>query len=121
MKMTTLNLTTKELDLTFVEQVLNEALVASKLAALDMYRKIGERDCCGFGWVSVYDVRSNSKLGKLLAKHGFSKAWNGGLQLWDPAGVPTQSISVKEAGAYAYATILQDKLGLKAYGGSRMD
>jgi len=119
--MTAMNLTTKELDLTFVEQVLNEARVASKLAALDMHRRVGERDACGFGWVSVYDVRSNSKLGKLLAKHGFSKAYGGGLQLWDPAGVPTQSISVKEAGAYAYAAVLSDKLGLKAYGGSRMD
>jgi hypothetical protein len=121
--MTTLNLTVdaKTLDLTFVEQVLNQALVASKLAALAVHRRVGERDACGFGWVSVYDVRSNSKLGKLLAKHGFSKAYNGGLQLWDPAGVPTQSISVKEAGAYAYATILQDLLGLKAYGSSRMD
>jgi hypothetical protein len=116
-----MNLTAKELDLTFAEQVINEAGVAAKLAGLEMYRKIGERDCCGFGWVTVYDVRSNSKLGKLLAKYGFSKAYNGGLQLWDPAGVPTQSISVKEAGAYAYATVLQDKLGLKAYGGSRMD
>ena len=119
--MMNLTVDTKTLDLNLVEAVLNEALVASKLAALDMYAKIGERDCCGFGWVTVYDVRSNSKVGKLLAKHGFSKAYNGGLQLWDPSGVPTQSISVKEAGAYAYATILQDKLGLKAYGGSRMD
>lgn len=119
--MNNLTVDTKTLDLTFVEQVLNQALVASKLAALDMHRQVGERDACGFGWVSVYDVRSNSKLGKLLALHGFSKAWNGGLQLWDPSGVPTQSISVKEAGAYAYAAVLADQLGLKAYGGSRMD
>ena len=116
-----INLTAKELDLTFVEQKLNEAMKSAKAAAADMYAKIGERDCCGFGWVTVYDVRSNSKLGKLLAKHGFSKAYNGGLQLWDPAGYPTQSISVKEAGAYAYAAVLQEELGLKAYGGSRLD
>ena len=119
--MTTLNLTAKELDLTFVEQVLDQALVASKLAALDMYRKIGERDACGFGWVSVYDVRSNSKLGKWLASVGFRKAYNGGLQLWDQAGYPTQSISVMEADAYAYAEVLVNELGLKAYGGSRLD
>ena len=119
--MTTMNLTAKELKLDFVEQVLAKALVVSKLAAAEAYRKIGERDCCGFAWVSVYDVRSNSKLGKLLAQHGFSKAYGGGLQLWDPAHYPTQSISVKEAGAYAYAEVLSNELGLKAYGGSRLD
>ena len=110
-----------ELKQDFVEQVLAKALVVSKLAAAEMYRQIGERDCCGFAWVSVYDVRSNSKLGKWLASVGFRKAYNGGLQLWDPAGYPTQSISVKEAGAYAYAEVLVNELGLKAYGGSRLD
>ena len=119
--MTSMNLTAKELKLDFVEQVLAKALVVSKLAAADIHSKIGERDCCGFAWVSVYDVRSNSKLGKLLAKHGFSKAYGGGLQLWDPAHYPSQSISVKEAGAYAYAEVLVNELGLKAYGGSRLD
>ena len=110
-----------DLKLDFVEQVLAKALVVSKLAAAAAYRKIGERDCCGFAWVSVYDVRSNSKLGKLLAAHGFRKAYNGGLQLWDPSKYPTQSISVLEAGAYAYAEVLSNELGLKAYGGSRLD
>jgi hypothetical protein len=42
------------------------------------------------------------------------------LSMWDPAGVPTQSVSVKEAGAYAYAEYLA-QLGLKAYAGSRLD
>ncbi len=116
-----MELKAQELKQDFVEQVLAKALVVSKLAAADMYSKIGERDACGFGWVSVYDVRSNSKLGKWLASVGFRKAYNGGLQLWDPAGYPTQSISVKEAGAYAYAEVLVNELGLKAYGGSRLD
>ena len=119
--MTTMNLTAKELKLDFVEQVLNQAQVVSRLAAAEAYRQVGERDCCGFAWVSVYDVRSNSKLGKLLAAHGFSRAYNGGLQLWDPAHYPSQSISVKEAGADAYAEVLVNELGLKAYGGSRLD
>ena len=110
-----------ELKQDFVEQVLAKALAVSKLAAANMYRQVGERDACGFGWVTVYDVRSNSKLGKWLASVGFRKAYNGGLQLWDPAGYPTQSVSVKEAGAYAYAEVLVNELGLKAYGGSRLD
>ena len=119
--MMNLTVDTKTLDLALVEQTLARASQAAKAAALAMHAKIGERDCCGFAWVSVYDVRSTSKLGKLLAKHGFGKAYNGGLQLWDPSRHPTQSISVLEAGAYAYAEVLVNELGLKAYGGSRLD
>jgi hypothetical protein len=52
---------------------------------------------------------------------GFSKAYGGGLQLWNPSGHPTQAITAKEEGAEAYAKVLSSKLGLKAYAGSRMD
>jgi len=86
-----------------------------------MYQKIGERDACGFGWVEVYVDRTNSKQAKELIAAGFKKDYKPKcLSMWDPAGVPTQSISVKEAGAYAYATYLQG-LGLRAYGLSRLD
>jgi hypothetical protein len=86
-----------------------------------MYAKVGERDACGFGWVEVYVDRTNSKQAQELIKAGFRKDYKPKcLSMWDPAGVPTQSISVKEAGAYAYATYLQ-ALGLKAYAGSRLD
>lgn len=112
---------TKTLDLTTVELAINKGLAAAKTAAQDMHSKIGERDACGFAWVTVYGVRSNSKLGKLLANYGFRKAYNGGLQLWDPSRHPTQSISVLEAGAYAMADVLVNELGLRAYGGSRLD
>lgn len=90
-------------------------------AGRDMYAKIGERDACGFGWVDVYVDRTNSKQAKELLKAGFRKDYKPKcLSMWDPAGIPTQSISVKEAGAYAYATYLQS-LGLRAYGCSRLD
>ena len=86
-----------------------------------MYSKIGERDACGFGWVEVYVDRTNSKQARELIAAGFRKDYKPKcLSMWDPAGVPTQSISVKEAGAYAYATYLQG-LGLTAYGCSRLD
>jgi hypothetical protein len=65
--------------------------------------------------------RTNSKQAKELIKAGFRKDYKPKcLSMWDPAGIPTQSISVKEAGAYAYAGYLS-QLGLKAYAGSRMD
>jgi hypothetical protein len=95
--------------------------VFAEQAGQAMYAKVGERDACGFGWVEVYVDRTNSKQAKELLKAGFSKSYKPRcLSLWDPAGVPTQSISVKEAGAYAYAEYLS-KLGLKAYAGSRLD
>jgi hypothetical protein len=76
---------------------------------------------CGFGWVDVYVDRTDSKQAKELIAAGFRKDYNPKcLSMWDPAGIPTQSISVKEAGAQAYATYLR-ALGLKACAGSRMD
>ena len=93
----------------------------AEAAGLAMYAQVGERDACGFGWVEVYVDRTNSKQAKELIKAGFRKDYKPKcLSMWDPAGVPTQSISVKEAGADAYATYLQ-ALGLKAYSGSRLD
>jgi hypothetical protein len=93
----------------------------AEAAGLAMYQKVGERDACGFGWVDVYVDRTNSKQAKELIAAGFRKDYKPKcLSMWDPAGVPTQSISVKEAGAYAYAEYLS-QLGLKAYAGSRMD
>jgi len=90
-------------------------------AGLEMYAKVGERDACGFGWVDVYVDRTNSAQAKELIAAGFRKDYKPKcLSMWDPAGIPTQSISVKEAGAYAYAEYLT-QLGLRAYAGSRMD
>jgi hypothetical protein len=65
--------------------------------------------------------RTNSKQAKELIAAGFRKDYKPKcLSYWDPAGVPTQSISVKEAGAQALADYLKS-LGLTAYAGSRMD
>jgi len=90
-------------------------------AGVEMYAKIGERDACGFGWVEVYVDRTNSKQAKELIAAGFRKDYKPKcLSMWDPAGVPTQSVSVKEAGAQAYAEYLR-ALGLNAYAGSRLD
>lgn len=105
-----------------VQTATRNAQVAAFVAAKDYLAKYGDRDACGFAWVKVWDVRSNSKLGKALAAVGFSKAYGGGLQLWNPSGLGVQSISVLEAGAEAYAEVLKRELGLeKVYAGSRMD
>ena len=115
-------MTTATFDLDLVQDACNEAAMQARTAAKLMYNKIGERDACGFAWVNVWGVRSNSKLGKALQSAGFRKDYTGSLQLWNPSGHCTQSISVKEAGADAYAQVLKEKLGLeKVYSGSRMD
>ena len=102
-------------------QEIQKGKALAESAGLAMYQRIGERDACGFGWVEVYVDRTNSKQAQELIKAGFRKDYKPKcLTMWDPAGVPTQSISVKEAGAEAYATYLQ-ALGLKAYGCSRLD
>lgn len=95
--------------------------VLAHLAGVEMYQKIGERDACGFGWVDVFVDRTNSAQAKELIKAGFRKDYKPKcLSFWDPAKIPTQSVSVKEAGAEALATYLT-ALGLKAYAGSRLD
>jgi hypothetical protein len=109
-------------DVVAVQDACNEAAQQARTATKAFLAKHGDRDACGFAWVTVYDVRSNSKLGKALATFGFSKAYGGGLQLWNPSGNPTQCITAKEEGARAYADVLKAKLGLeRVYAGSRMD
>ena len=105
-----------------VQDVLNEAGIQARTAAKAFYDKHGDRDACGFAWVNVYGVRSNSRLGKTLQSYGFRKDYTGSLQLWNPSKAGVQSISILEAGAEAYAEVLRTKLGLeKVYAGSRMD
>jgi len=102
------------------QQILAGKVLAEN-AGQAMYQQVGERDACGFGWVDVFVDRTNSKQAKELIAAGFKKDYKPKcLSMWDPAGIPTQSISVKEAGAQAYAEYLR-ALGLTAYAGSRMD
>ena len=105
-----------------VQDATNEAGIQARTAAKAFHAKHGDRDACGFAWVDVYGVRSNSKLGKWLQAAGFRKSYTGSLQLWNPSQAGVQSISVLEAGAEAYAEVLKQKLGLdKVYAGSRLD
>ena len=112
----------KDFNLDLVQDACNEAAHQARTAAKAFLQAHGDRDCCGFAWVNVWGVRSNSKLGKALQAAGFRKDYTGSLQLWNPSKFPTQSLNILEAGAKAYAQVLRDKLGLdKVYAGSRMD
>ena len=105
-------------------QEIQKGLEIARDASVEFFiKRLDGKDqfACGFAWVDVYVDRTNSKQAKELIAAGFKKDYKPKcLSMWDPAGVPTQSVSVKEAGAHAYATYLQG-LGLRAYAGSRLD
>jgi hypothetical protein len=104
-----------------VQNACNEAAIQARTAAKAHYDAHGDRDACGFAWVDIYGVRSNSRLGKTLQSYGFRKGHTGSLQLWNPSGAGTQSVNIKEAGAEAYARVITERLGIRAYAGSRLD
>ena len=100
-------------------KALHEARHAAQSFA-DKYMGGKDGGACGFAWVNVYKVRSNSKLGKALAEVGFSKAYGGGLQQWNKWWMG-QSVDAAEHGATAYARVMKEELGLDFYSGSRLD
>lgn len=109
-------------DITQVEMAVIQAQAEAAMATRDFLAKHGDRDACGFAWVNIYGVRSNSKLGLALKKAGFRKDYTGSLQFWNPSKSGTQSISALEAGAEAFAARIKANLGLeKVYAGSRLD
>jgi hypothetical protein len=56
-----------------------------------------------------------------LAGFGIKKdAWKKAFSVWDQAGLNVQNIDIKEAGADAFARVLES-YGFKAYAGSRLD
>lgn len=104
------------------DQVAEGKQLANQASMKFFQERLGGRDqyACGFAWVTVHGVRSNSKQGKELAQEGFSKSYTGGLQLWNPSGLHVQNVDTLEAGAEAMAEFLRS-LGLEAYAGSRLD
>ena len=104
-----------------ISQIVNEAFTAARQAEAAYLAKHGEPGYCGFGWVEVYVDRTNSKQAKELLASGFKKDYKPKcLTVWNPGGSGTQSMDIKEAGAQAFAEVLQ-KAGLKAYACSRAD
>ena len=103
-----------------VQSAVLEAVAEAAKATEDFLAKHGDRDACGFAWVTVYE-KGSTKMGRALMAAGFSKAYTGGLQMWNPSGNWTQCITAKEVGAEAAAKVLTERLGVKAYAGSRLD
>lgn len=96
------------------------ARAEAQYVANEYLRENGEHPFnCGFAWVVVKGVRGNKA--KLLKEYGFKpRIVGGGLQLWNPADSMTQDMSVKMAGAEAYAKELRE-CGLDAEAYCRLD
>ena len=103
-----------------VNAIVAEALQEANTAARNFLAVHGDRDCCGFAWTNIYKVKGNTKLGKMLKAAGVRQDYTKAFQLWNPAKLPVQSLSVLEAGAEAAANVFR-KYGFEAYAGSRLD
>lgn len=103
-----------------VNAIVFEARSEASRAAQEALAKYGDRDACGFAWTSIYRVKGNTKLGKMLKAAGVRQSWDKSFQIWNPAGVGVQSMGILEAGADAAAQVFR-KYGFEAYAGSRMD
>ena len=106
-----------------IHQIVAEAKLEARLAAEKFFQeKLHGRDqySCGFAWVDIFGIRSNSKIGKALALAGFRKSYTRSLQLWNPSAMGVQNIDTLEAGAEAAAKVFE-RYGFRAYAGSRLD
>ena len=104
-----------------IKEIVQNAQQAAVQAENDFLAKHGEPAYCGFGWVEVYVDRVNSKQARELIAAGFKKSYKPKcLSLWTAGAYHGQSMDVKEAGADAFAQVLQ-KAGLRAYACSRAD
>lgn len=100
-------------------QIIEQAFDAARNAANAYRAKHGEPMYCGFAWVVVRPA--NSKLAKILKeRYGASKHHAGGVMVYNPSGLPTQSMDIKEEGAWAFARVLSEA-GYRASAGSRAD
>lgn len=114
--------TTQELDI-----IITEALHAAREAADEQMKlnikNYGHADSgsCGFAWVEILDLRANTKVAKHLYTLGMSDSWRSGVrQFWNPSSAPVQNVDTHEAGAEAFAKVLQS-YNFKAYSSSRLD
>jgi hypothetical protein len=115
----TINFTAEQISL-IVKEARQSAFEAS-----DKFFKerLGGQDqfACGFAWVTIHGIRGNTKIGRALKENGFSPAYGGGLQLWNPSNYGCQNIDTLEEGARAAAEVFKSYGFERAYAGSRLD
>ncbi len=111
-----MTVTVELVDIAAIHEEATKAAIEAETAYKVIY---GEPFYCGFAWVSIYGIRANSKIGKEISKF-CKKDYTGAFCVWNPGKTATQSMAVKEQGAYAYAKVWKAH-GFKAYSASRAD
>lgn len=102
-----------------LRQIIAESKRLAEEAALKEERRLGgDWSECGFAWVEVHGIKGNTRLGRMLKKVGIRQGWNRTFQIWNPSGLPVQSVLIKESGADACAKYLISK-GFEAHACSR--
>lgn len=111
-----------------INAIKEEAMTAAHAAALAHMEKHYEgRDggTCGFASVNIYEfegkpIKGNTKLGRAMKAAGIRQDWTRTFEIWNPCGLPVQSVDIKEVGAEAAANVFRS-YGFTAYASSRMD
>ena len=104
-------------------EIFAEAKRRAHIAGLEYAQKYmsgQDGGLCGFAWVSIYDIKGNTRLGRAMKRVGIEQDYSRAFSIWNPSGLPVQSIDIKEAGAQAAAQYLR-AFGFNAYAGSRLD
>jgi hypothetical protein len=110
------------MDKKLIETAVETAFINAEIAGKEKFMEIGERDCVGFAWVLIRPARG--PLVSYLKKMGIGGSeYGGGYSIWMPGNQPTQSMSVHEAAAKAFAATIKNMLGsdLNITWRSRMD
>ena len=105
-----------------IESAVKTAFINAVVAGKAKFLEIGESDCVGFAWIIIRPARG--PLVSYLKKHGIGRNQDGGgYSIWMPGRQPTQSISVHEEAAKAFAETIREILGsdLKIDWQSRLD
>jgi len=101
--------------------IFNEAKSAAVAATSAKFAEIGDFGTCGFAWVQIPEPKHAAALVSAgLAKKGEAVAGRNGATIFDPGQSPVQSLTVMDAGAEAFAKVLEER-GIKARAWSRMD
>lgn len=104
-----------------IESAVKDAFEAARAASAAIYDQYNMADACGFNWVMV--TPGTSKVARYLKEQGLGRKHHGepGIAVWNPSRTGSQSITVGEAGASAFARVLREQLGVEALSQSRMD
>lgn len=107
-----------------IKKILDEAQQAATTASALHELTHGDAALCGFAWVDIFEykgekIKGNTKIGRMLKQAGVRQSYTKTFSQWCN-WYGGQNIDIKEAGARAFAEVLQEH-GFRAYAGSRLD